>query len=250
MTDGRFGDLTEVYESIVNWPKRLANEEPLYRRLLERLDARSVVDVACGTGHHAALFHRWGLRVEAADISPEMIQRARGRFGEPPGLRWIVRRFDQPADSDGQFDVAICVGNSLALATDMETVERAIRCMLGAVRTGGAILVQLLNLWRLPDGPCVWQKHCYAELTSGRVIIVKGVHRSGTRGFVDLLVTPDEGVHEAYGESVPLLGIEAETLHDIASAAGAESIELLGGYQSQRYRREESVDLIMRAKKG
>ena len=117
-----------------------------------------MIDVACGTGHHAAMFHSWGLRVEGADLSPAMIDRAKAKFGQPQGLRWTVRAFDQPIEPAEPFDVAVCVGNSLALAPDMATVERAIRQMLAAVREGGAIVVQVLNLWRLPDGPCVWQK--------------------------------------------------------------------------------------------
>ena len=28
-----FHDLTDVYEALVNWPQRLAREEPFYRRL-------------------------------------------------------------------------------------------------------------------------------------------------------------------------------------------------------------------------
>ncbi|MCP4899573.1 MAG: class I SAM-dependent methyltransferase, partial [bacterium] len=94
MTEHRFDDLTDIYESIIDWPKRLANEEPLYRGLFGRVDAKSVLDVACGTGRHAAMFHGWGLRVEAADISPNMVERARSLFGQPAGLRWVVRRFD------------------------------------------------------------------------------------------------------------------------------------------------------------
>ena len=64
-----FQDLTDVYEAMIDWPKRLAREEPFYRRWFERCGARSVLDVACGTGHHGAMFHRWGLRVEGADLS-------------------------------------------------------------------------------------------------------------------------------------------------------------------------------------
>ena len=54
-----FADLTDVYEAMVDWPKRLANEEPFYRRLFARIGARRVLDAACGTGHHASMFHAW-----------------------------------------------------------------------------------------------------------------------------------------------------------------------------------------------
>ena len=35
-----FDDLTNVYEAMIDWPKRLANEEPFYRRLIERTGAK------------------------------------------------------------------------------------------------------------------------------------------------------------------------------------------------------------------
>ena len=207
-----FDDLADVYEAMIDWPKRLAHEEPFYRRLFERLGARSVLDVACGTGRHAAMFHSWGLRVEGADLSPAMIDRARSSFGQPDGLRWAVRAFDEPIAPAEPFDAAVCVGNSLALAPDMATVERAIRQMLAAVRDGGAIVVQVLNLWHLPDGPCVWQKCRRAAAAvprTGDVLILKGVHRCGDRGYVELIVTDPSGGTLMRSESTPFLGLEA-----------------------------------------
>jgi SAM-dependent methyltransferase len=249
MAEQRFGNLTDIYESIVDWPKRLAREGPWYRRLFDEIGATSVVDVACGTGQHAAMFHRWGLRVEGADVSPEMIERARTSFGEPPGLRWTVRGFDQPVREEGSFDVAICVGNSLALAADVSAARQAVRRMLEAIRVAGVAVVHVLNVWRLPDGPCVWQKHVRADLPTGQVLIAKGIHRSGDRAYVDWLVTPLDAPAEAASESIPLLGIEAEQLVQLAREAGATSVELCGGYQSQTYCRAESTDLIMVARK-
>src|SRR5580765_1575561 len=130
MSGGAFNDLTDIFESIIDWPKRLANEGPFYRRLLERIGVKSVVDVACGTGHHAAMFHSWHLQVEGADISPNMIARAHERFGEPPGLHWALRGYDQHIQSENPFDVAVCVGNSLALAPNNATAHETIRQML------------------------------------------------------------------------------------------------------------------------
>ena len=100
MTISRFDDLTDVYEAMIDWPRRLANDGPFFQGLFEELGVRRVADVACGTGHHAAMFHSWGLLVEGADISPNMIERARRNFGEPDGLTWSVRGFEQPIPID------------------------------------------------------------------------------------------------------------------------------------------------------
>ena len=245
-----FEDLTDVYEAMIDWPKRLEHEGPFYRRLFEQHGVRYVVDTACGTGRHAAMFHAWGLRVEGADLSAAMIERAQNNFGNPPGLRWVRRGFDQAITAAEPFDAAVCVGNSLPLASDMETVRRAIEQMLVALRRGGLLVVHVLNLWRLPDGPCVWQKCLRAVVPpQGEVLILKGVHRCGPRGYVDLIVADPSGDHPMHTECVPLLELDAHTLESITRAAGAEEIRFFGGYLEQPYDRHQSVDLLMVARK-
>jgi SAM-dependent methyltransferase len=249
-----FDDLSDAYEAMIDWPKRLAHEAPFYRGLFERLGAKSVLDAACGTGHHAAMFHDWGLRVEGADLSPRMIERCRAQCGESERLHWTVRGFDQPGacGDTGLFDVAICVGNSLALAPDLEVAGKAVRELLAAVRPGGAVVVHVLNLWRLSDGPCVWQKCRRATLPQphGDSLIVKGVHRCGGRGYVDMLVTRLGAQSPALcSECVPFLGFEAHMLETMAHRGGARAVEFFGGYQQEHYLRLESQDLIMLAQR-
>jgi SAM-dependent methyltransferase len=237
-------DLTDVYEAMIDWPKRLAHETPFYRRWFDRCGVRSVVDVACGTGRHAAMFHQWQLRVEGADLSPNMIDRARRQFGEPPGLRWVVRGFDSPIEPAEPFDAALCVGNSLALAPDAATAGRAVEQMFAAVRPGGLVVIQVLNLWRLPDGPCVWQKCQAAVMPQGEMLIVKGVNRGGNRGYVELIVADRAEGTLTNSESVPFLGLEAAELQQMLRQAGAADVQCFGGYQQQPYDRQQSVDLI------
>jgi SAM-dependent methyltransferase len=244
-----FNDLADVYDALIDWPKRLANEEPFYRALFERAGVRDVLDVACGTGRHAAMFHSWGCRVTGADISPGMIARCRGQFGESDTLRWIVRGFDEPA-TPAAFDAVVCIGNSLALAPDWAGVERAVQQMLVAVRPGGVCVVQVLNLWHLSDGPCVWQK-CKRVLLGGQEhILVKGVHRVGSHGFVDvvdLAVTAD-AVTPRF-DCPTFLGLEAVELTRVAEQAGARAVQCCGSLRREAYRRAESTDLIMVAER-
>jgi SAM-dependent methyltransferase len=127
--DNVFDELTRVFDELIDWPKRLANEAPFYRGLFDRVGVRRLVDVACGTGRHAALFHSWGLQVQAADLSPRMIALARNLFGEPAGLQWVVRGFDQSVEPAGGFDATVCARNSLALDPTWRLSRRpSVRC--------------------------------------------------------------------------------------------------------------------------
>ena len=183
-----FECLPEIYEAMVDWPRRLEREGPFFREIFGQAGVRRVLDVACGTGHHAAMFHRWGLEVEGADLSQAMIQRAIALHGQPPGLRWTVRPFQDPTPNPGYFDAAVCIGNSLALAGDKQKATEAVRQMFRAVRPGGVVILQVLNLWALPEGPLCWQK-CFLDRISGQTyLILKGVHRAAGKGFVDLLL--------------------------------------------------------------
>lgn len=244
-----FDDVTDVYEAMIDWNIRLGNEEPFYRGLFSGAGTQRVLDVACGTGRHAAMFHSWGLHVAGADISRQMIARARAKFGEPNGLRWLVQGFDEPVQTREPFDAAICVGNSLALADNMTTVKKAVGNLLAAVRQNGLVVLHVLNLWRLPDGPCQWQKCKNATLERGDVLIIKGVHRAGSRGYMDLIVTQMDAPAGMWNESIPFLGIEGGELERMVREAGASNIQFFGGYSNEPYDREKSVDLILVAEK-
>jgi SAM-dependent methyltransferase len=241
-------ELSDVFEDLVDWQKRLAGEEPFFRGIFERVGARSVLDAACGTGHHAALFHSWGMEVEGSDISPRMIERARALHGKPEGLRWAVRGYTEQAE--GTFDAAVCVGNSLAMSPDRETVGRAIAAMTAAVREGGVLAVHLFNLWRIGEGPAFWQKCRRADTPEGDVLLIKGIHRTGGRAWVELLQAPVErpdGMRTAY---IPLTALEAADVEGMFLRAGANSVEVAGGYRGQPYEREKSVDFVVTAVKG
>jgi SAM-dependent methyltransferase len=240
-----FDDHSWRYEAMVDWPKRLANEAPFYRKLFADAGIRTVLDAACGTGHHAEMFHSWGLSVEAADISKGMIERCRARLGTSDRLRWVVRSFDQPAEPTGTFDAVLCVGNSLSLASDMHTVHRAVRAMLDSARSGGVCVIHVLNVWSLPDGPMLWQKTLRVRHAGRDHLLIKGIHRSSASVRIEVLdLTIDPPSVQRWSESTPLLPITADDLVASAKAAGASLIETYGDYRQTPYDRATSPDLI------
>ncbi len=250
---GEFGITPETYDALVNWEKRLAHEEPFYRSLFEQVKVRKVLDAACGTGRHAAWFHSWAVAVEGADLDARMIDFCRKRHGQTETMRWVRRSYEQPAEPSA-FDAVICVGNSLALADDPGVIDRTLAALLAALRPGGACVVQVLNVWRLPDGPTQWQKCTRVPTDDPDVqtrLIVKGVHRNGGRALIDLLdvrITPDGVTCKPHGGS--FMGIRAEELRRAALAGGAAEIKLYGSFAREPYDELASPDLILVCRRG
>ena len=234
----------EAYDAMIDWPKRLAAETPFYYRLFDRFQARTVLDAACGTGRHAAMFANWGLEVQAADLNPDMIAHCRTTYVQAQNLNWIQRSFCAPADR--QFDVVLCTGNSLAVLDDSKQIEQAISAMLQSVRPGGALVVHVVNVFSRPEGPTRWDKSVRMRLSKGDCLITKGIHRCGDWGYVDFLLTHLEGGQsELSAHSIRFQGFRADPLAAIATRHGAQTIEFLGGYDQQPYNESTSPDLIM-----
>jgi hypothetical protein len=87
-------------------------------------------------------------------------------------------------------------------------------------------------------------------LAARRSAIVKGVHRCGQRGYVDLVVAGSPDGNQRHAESTPFLGLEAAQLDAIARRCGGGEVACFGGYRGEPYERETSTDLIMAVRKG
>ncbi len=239
------------YDALIDWPKRLAREEPFFKKLFEPIGVRRLLDAACGTGRHAAMFHAWGIEVEATDLSAGMIELGRRMYGELPTLRWVQRSFTEPTASPGTFDAAVCLGNSLGLAQEQADRDRACASLWDALRGGGLLIIQVLNLWHLPDGPTQWQKYVRVERGGRDHVLLKALHRTGDRGHVDLVdlhLLPEGGIAHRI-EPACFAGIEAEQLCGRLRELGAERITCYGGYDGSPYARTTSADLIVVAHK-
>jgi glycine/sarcosine N-methyltransferase len=241
-----FDQAPDRYDALIDWPRRLDNEAPFYRHWFQQVDARRVLDAACGTGRHAHMFHEWGLEVEAADLSGSMIAWCRQRYGHYPDLRWVERPYTAPADPPGRFDAVVCVGNSLALNDTTQSIAPALQAMVTSLRPEGVCIVQVLNLWRLPDGPTVWQKCVRTQLAGGDHVLLKSVRRTGDRAFIDLadLELTAAGVSSRF-QADTFIGLRADDLAAAAQAAGADHIQFFGNYQRQPYDPATSPDLIL-----
>lgn len=83
-------------------------DHDFYRALAERIDARSVLDLGCGTGLLTTTLAREGRRVVGIDPSPAMLAMARSRPGAER-VEWILG--DSRAAPAGPFDLVVMTGN-------------------------------------------------------------------------------------------------------------------------------------------
>jgi SAM-dependent methyltransferase len=132
-----------IYESIKDYRTEAAAIAATIRRHLP--SARTVLDVACGTGEHARyLATEHGFRVDGIDLEPRFVELARVKV--PDGT---FRTADMTAfDLGTRYDAVLCLFSSIGYAKDVAQLRRAIAGMTRHVREGGVLIVEP---WFEPD---------------------------------------------------------------------------------------------------
>jgi SAM-dependent methyltransferase len=241
-----FDDLADRYDVLVDWPRRLAREAPFFKNLFARHGVQTVADVACGTGHHAAMFHSWERSVEGSDISPAMIEHCRRLHGEPDGLCWAQRSFCEPPVSSKRFDAVVCLGNSLALAGGMEGAASAVSAMMSLCRPGGIVVVSLLNQSAIEDKACVCQNVKRCRVEGREQLIIKTLQRLGEQSAVDILeVDLDHKPVAWHSRRWTMSKLERSDLERLFQSVGGVVEGVFGSYEGDDFIPATSGDLIL-----
>ena len=167
---GFYDELADSYDAITGAAGRAQAAGAFVDELMGRLDVRSAVDAACGTGLFALALARRGADVVGADISAGMLAQAR-RAAEAAGLnvQWVHTPMQVLAGRiDGGRDAVLCMGNSLPHLLDDADLDAALDGFSALLKPGGALVLHLLN---------------YARILSEKERIV-GVTRDGAAEYV------------------------------------------------------------------
>ena len=137
----RIYDLLYVGSGIKDYTAESAELDRIIRE--SNPTARTLLDVACGTGAHLVELRRW-YSVQGVDLSPAMLAVARGRLPGVPLAEADMRTLDL-----GQsFDAVTCLFSSIGYITDPSEMRSAIAHIAAHVAPGGVLI---LDGWVRPD---------------------------------------------------------------------------------------------------
>jgi SAM-dependent methyltransferase len=139
-----FIESAELYDAIYSF-KNYAREADRLRAMIKELvpGARTVLDVACGTGEHAK-FLKQHYSVDGVDINEDYLRAA--RLKNPAGSYISADMIE--FNLNRTYDVVTCLFSAIGIVGTFERLERAIVSMARHVRPGGALIVEP---WFTPD---------------------------------------------------------------------------------------------------
>jgi SAM-dependent methyltransferase len=110
--------------------------------LLSGIGEGLVLEVGCGSGALTRHLLAAGLRVVATDASPDMLALARDSLGPDADLRVLAL----PDDPLPAADAIVSVGHVISYLPDAAAVEAALAALAGALRPGGVLALDILDL--------------------------------------------------------------------------------------------------------
>jgi SAM-dependent methyltransferase len=140
--------LVDQWDEVVDWKDRAEREGAFFLSLLRDAGAKSVLDIATGTGFHAVEFAKAGFDVVAVDGAPEMVAVARENL-KSRGLD------DVPCDvgdwrfldtlPERKFDAVVCLGNSMAHLSNPSDLAQSLASFHHLLNPGGMLIADQRN---------------------------------------------------------------------------------------------------------
>src|SRR6266550_3533357 len=203
-----------IYASVRDYRREAAELDRLIQE--RKPGARTLLDVACGTGAH--LEHLSGYELEGLDLDPEMLAVARERLPNVPFHEGDMADFDLGK----LFDAVVCMFSSIGYVRTEGRLRSAVASMSRHLEPGGVLVVEP---WLTPE---VWlDRHVGAvfvdepELKIARMNVSQ---RDGDVSIVDfqyLVGTPDAVEHFSERHELGLFTVDQHL--DAFRAAGLEA---------------------------
>lgn len=253
-----YDQFSEDYDRFVNWSARLAMEIPFlsteFSALLS-LDSAdiSILDAACGTGHHAIALAAQGFECAGADFSAKMIKIARRNAQEAnQDVLFKEAGFGQFQDAFGRqsFDGLMCLGNSLPHVLNETQMLETLADFKAVLRPGGKLIIQNRNFDSVTTAQSRWmdpQTHREGDKT-WIFIRFYDFDENGLITFNILILSSQSGANfEQRVISTRLWPVKKATLVQFLEQTGFENIQTYGDLQGSPFLIESSGNLVVTA---
>ena len=133
-----FGHTAELYDLFYDWKDYAAESAKLQQIVAARAPgARTLLDVACGTGRHLEHLRSW-YEVEGLDLDAGLLEVATKRLASIPLHQGDMRDFDL----GHEFDVVTCLFSGIGYVGTVERLEQAIATMARHLTPVGILVVE------------------------------------------------------------------------------------------------------------
>jgi SAM-dependent methyltransferase len=244
-----YDQLAPVFDVMTDWASRLEVEEPFLLQLLQRVDAHTVLDAACGSGGHALALAERGYSVAGTDISRVMIKLARSKAADVKNVSFHVAELGDLVHRFPPFDVTLCLGNSLPHLLTEADLLGALTDMAASLRPGGLLVLHNLNYDRRWQVRPRWFAVDSGHFQGRQVLVWRFADYQDTpepriNFHIAVFQESDEGGWSVEVNSTPQRPLFQADLIRLLPAAGLTELNFYGDLTGAPYVSDASPDLV------
>jgi glycine/sarcosine N-methyltransferase len=250
-----FDDLALAYDNSIDWDARLNREIPfLLTHFVQGVSAR-ILDIACGSGRHSIALAEKSHSVTGFDNSQSMINAAQELANEKgvsvDFLKADMLEFVEMVGTG--FNLAICLGNSLALLPSFEQVAQVIEHVHTILDTEGIFIFQVLNFEEIIKTDFLVFPNKFGQTKNGqdvifsRQFVLSDFKNKPQLKIASQVKNEDGWVTHVKHQSV--LHLDHAWLTKIMTETGFSRIELFGDYSETPFVADSHRSLVVRVRK-
>ena len=220
---------------LVYGEKPYSTEARFVDALLREADAEPgrLLDVACGTGRHAAQFSALGWDVTGVDHSESLLEHARRNAPDASFLCQDMRKLDVPG---APFDAVTCLFDSIGYPLEDAGIVAALSGMRRHAAPGSPVAIEFLHAPALlrrasPLGVRTWP---LSENGAGELVRISRVDVDESARTMqveyELLELHGDGTYERWRETQANRFFTTEEMGELLEAAGLRAERFLHAY--------------------
>ncbi|UCH03580.1 MAG: class I SAM-dependent methyltransferase [Candidatus Thorarchaeota archaeon] len=247
-----FDEIALAYDNSIDWNARLKREMPFLVESLEKSGGNHVLDMACGTGRHSVELAAQELKAVGFDCSQAMIGFATSLAQE----RELAVDFQVADMLDfrfsiyGPFDLAFCLGNSLALLPSMADLKQVVTNAYSVLRLGGTFIAQVLNFKEILSTGFRFFPIKGGVTRKNEDVIFSRFYEHGEGDHSTLVACSFVKQNRDWVTSIStqsVLHTELELMRGALESAGFSELEFFSDYSKNPFHPEFSRNLVVRA---
>jgi len=250
-----FDLLAQSYDRSIDWNARLEREIPFILDSIHGEPPYCVLDMACGTGRHAIALSTEGMSVIGLDNSKQMIAQARKcseEYGQP--VKFVQDDMTKIASIfDEEFDLVICLGNSLSLLPSLGTVEAVLNDVAGLLSDEGSLVFQVLNFEAIREDDDRFFPLKSGILTDEREVVFarffEHLKKSVTTDLVLAALIETKESWKSMVSTRQVIQMDMPMVMSLLETAGLGVIEIYQDYDESDFNPIISRNIVVRARK-
>jgi 2-polyprenyl-3-methyl-5-hydroxy-6-metoxy-1,4-benzoquinol methylase len=250
-----FDDISIAYDNTIDWESRLKRELPFLISLIKSKQNPRVLDLACGSGRHSISLATQGAEVIGVDASKSMIRAAELNAKERGvAPKFIIAEMESIETTvDGPFDLIICLGNSLALVNDIDTLKKVVNQVFHLLGSGESFVAQVLNFEEIHWTGFRTFPSKTGKLSSGEEITFSRLFEHTDYPYSSTLVMSasrkngESWVSEVSTQKV--LNLKHNQMMAILEEAGFSSVEIFSNYERASFDKKNDRSMVILAVK-